>query len=180
MPMPMRKLLQNKTVVASLVVVAGLCLAGNFVRWPQAPFVLVAARPAPDALAVDPALYPVRNLLLVEGRLDDWRDQDLAAAVARDPFARPRTVRPTNDKTTAGELAPPPPVFQVHAISIDADKAFAVVNRQVLAVGEQIEGYVLEQIQSMTIRLRGPAGTIEVPIGPRPGARREQKAASAK
>jgi hypothetical protein len=169
----MRKLLQSKAAVA---VIAMLCIGGNFVKWPTTGALPVVARTSAGAAAVNSAEYPIRTPLQIERTLADWRGQWADLRPGRDPFSPVRGVIPASTNT-ASTPAPGPPPFLVQAISIEADKAFAVINRQVLTTGEQIDGYVLEQIQPTLVRLRGPAGAIAVPVGP---AARQPKTASAK
>src|SRR5829696_5915773 len=127
----MRKLLQNPTIVASLGVIAAVCITANFVPWPNAAMLMaVTARFGTEPVAIDPANYPVRTLLRVEERLAKWRDRPLEIG-QRDPF---RPVRmPSFSTNSSATITPPavPPVFVVQAISIEAGRALAVVNRGV-------------------------------------------------
>lgn len=161
----MRKLLQNSSVVASLVVVAGLCVAANFIRWPKSAAPLnVAARFANDTQLPPLVHYPVRTPLRVEQALADWPRQISDTAIARDPFRRIR--RATPPPTNSVVAAAVPPTLVVQGISIEAERAFAVINRRILTTGDRIDGYVVEQIQPTQVRVSGPAGEITLPVRP--------------
>ncbi len=169
----MRKLLQNKVVVAGLAVVAGACIAGNFVQWPARKGAIpVAARVAPEVSTVDAAAFPVRSPLHIAGSLAAWWQSTNVLATSRDPF-KPAHLTTLRSNPVVVTTAPAtPPTFVVQAISVEGEKAFAVVNRRVLAAGDRIEGYVVENIQASHVRLRGPAGPVTVSISdPRRPAR---------
>src|SRR5689334_9031347 len=175
----MRKLLQNKAVVACLAVVALLSIAGNLVQWPAARTLPVGARAIGDVVAVDPADFPLRAPLQIERTLAGARESLETLRPARDPFSPVRlAVAPSAQGPSPATTPAVPPSFLVQAISIEADKSLVVINRQVLALGEAVDGYVVERIEPKLIRLRGPAGVITVPIGPVP--RRDLKPPAAK
>jgi hypothetical protein len=177
----MRKFLQNRTVVASLCALAGICITANFIRWPGALPLSVRARLGPQPTAVDPASYPIRTPLRVELSLAAWGEQRWEIG-QRDPFRPFRAEGGSVGATNANARAVPAPIapaFVVQAISIDAGRAYAVVNRQVLSVGEQLEGYVLEEIHPTRVRFRGPVGQVDLAIGAAPPPR-NQKSASGK
>ncbi len=161
----MRKLLQNKAVVAGLAVVAVACIAGNFVQWPARRGALaVAARVAPETAAFDAAIFPVRTPLRIADALAAWMHSTNTPAASRDPFgpAHLPTLRSIPVVTTTAPVTPPS--FVVQAISIEDEKVLAVVNRRVVAAGDHIEGYLVERIQANQVHLRGPAGPVTVSI----------------
>jgi len=173
----MRKLLQNKAVVAGLAMVAVLCIAGNFLKWPGRHALTVAARASASPTPSDPANFPIRPALQVAAGLADWRETIQDLSLPRDPFG-PIARLVVSNVSTNPMAGSPFPKFVVQAISIEADKALAVVNRRVVSTGDQLEGYVVEQIHPTQVSLRGPAGLVSVPI--RPSLPRDQKSATAK
>ncbi len=162
----MRKLLQNKAVVACLVLVAAVCLAGDTLkRLFKKSDLPVAARVVPDAVPLVPGTFPIRTSLRVATNFSNWRDWGAGTARLRDPFGSgPSVLLPTN--SVAPPVAPTPPTFTVQAISIDGDRALAVINQRVVAAGDQIEGYRVEAILPDQVRLHGPAGAVTAAIYP--------------
>jgi hypothetical protein len=167
----MRKLLQNKTVVAGLAAVAVLSIAGNFIRWPRTAGRPVHARTLMAASPVAPADFPLRPVVQAEYTLLNWRSQvaEPIPATARDPFRallRPGPVGGTNAVPTA-------PAFTVQAISIEPGRSMAVINRRVVVAGDRIDGYVIEAIDPNRVILAGPAGRLAVGLGgtPQPAAK---------
>lgn len=161
----MRKLLQNKAVVAGLAVVAGACIAGNFVQWPARKGAIpVAARVAPETPAVDAAAFPIRSPLRIAGTLAAWMHSTNAPASSRDPFKPAYLPTPRSNPVLVTTAPATPPSFVVQAISVEGEKILAVVNRRVVAAGDQIEGYLVERIQANQVHLRGPTGPVTVSI----------------
>jgi len=156
----MRRLLQNKSVVASLVAVAGLCIAANFVKGIKGSSSSIAARVAPENESPALISYPIRPTLRASAALVDWQLTASANTLARDPFRR--IARKTAATNAIASVAAP--IFAVQAISIEANRAFAVINRRVLGQGESIDGYVVDRIQPTQVWLSGPAGSILVPV----------------
>ena len=160
----MRRLLQNKSTVASLVAVAALCIAANFVKDLKRPTSPVAARVAPETDAASIPACPIRTPLRVTKALSDWQSAALLQELpARDPFRRVlgRAANPTNAVVRLSTAT-----LTVQAISIEADRALAVINRRVLAQGESIDGYRVDRIQPTQVWLSGPAGTMVLPVQP--------------
>ena len=142
----MRKLLQNKAVVTSLVLVAAICFAREpLTRLVKKADLPIAARVVPDATPLPPEAFPIRTALQIATNFSEWRSAGSLAGSAslRDPFSPVTSSTPATNVTVV-PAAPTPPTFTVQAISIDGDRALAVVNHQVLATGDQIEGYRVE------------------------------------
>lgn len=170
----MRKLLQNKAVVVGLVVVAVACVANSFVKRPpgRAPMP-VAARVITEAVPMDPGAFPLRPTLKIATNFAGWLESTNSREPARDPF-RATQFSLIVTSAVASTSAPAPPIFVVQAISIEGDRAIAVVNRRVVMPGDRLEGYILDSIQATQVFLRGPAGPVAA--GLRPASRSAPKA----
>lgn len=158
----MRKLLQNKTVVGSLCVIAVLIGAGNFVKLPVRRLVVVSARPA--ALPVnsaEPEVLQVPPPPRICAELTGWHELFPSAALRRDPFAIAGGVGP---KTSGSTNAPLLPVFVLQAVSIEAGRALAVINRTIVTTGESLGDYVVERIQPSEVWLKNSFGRVIVPM----------------
>lgn len=83
----------------------------------------------------------------------------LTPPVQRDPFAWPDSLAQTN-----ATIVRPAPSFVLQAISIDADKAFAVLNQRVVSPGESLGEYVVERILPREVWMVGPAGRIVITL----------------
>lgn len=153
----MRKLLQNKTVVASLAVVAMLCIAGNFLKWPAPKDMNVAARSDETIQTVSPVTFPAWETAKVVQSLPNWSAQHPSQPAGRDPFRR--VLKPANNLTESAL-----PRFTVQAVSIDGNKALAVVNRTIVRTGDTISAYLVVRIAANAVHLQGAAGEIVVPV----------------
>src|SRR5262245_60186188 len=152
----MRKILQSKTGVSGLVAVAILSIAANFLELPVRKGMSAAARESAPALedareesfGVPPASRTARELI-------EWREMFPLDTLQRDPFAAIVAPAPaaTNNAATM-------PAFHLQAVSIDGDRVLAVINRRVVAEGEQIEGCRVEKILPTEVRLISPFGPI--------------------
>ena len=166
----MRKLLQNKWVVSGLATVALGCVAGNFVKFPSRTALTAAAREAsPIEAEGTPVSYQVPGVTRFERAVRSWRDLFPVERAAHDPFAWPAlagTSRGTAPQITAAptNLANllVPPVFVLQAVSVEADRAFAVINQTVVTEGDQIYGYRVERIIPTQVRLMGALGPLNV------------------
>jgi len=148
----MRRILQSKTGVSFLTVVAFVCVAANFVRWPQRRAVTATAREnSGPAEELRDEAYQVPPLSRVAAELRDWRELFPLETLRRDPFAA--VFMPPPAATTN---VPTMPAFQLQAVSLAAGKAFAVINNRVVAEGEIIEGCRVEKILRTEVRLVSP------------------------
>jgi hypothetical protein len=159
----MRKLLQSKLAVSCMAAVALISIAANFIDLPLRPAVTVAARTPTGTAPEAEEIYRVPPPLEAAPRLRAWRDLFPERALTRDPFAlamaRPAVVRVL---TTPG--APPPPEFHLQGISIDGDRVLAVLNRQVVGVGDPVGDYQVERISATQVELRNQWGRVIVPM----------------
>ena len=138
--------LRNKAVVSGLVVVAAVITISQFVDWPSRKPLAASARTAPSQQPAPTFDAPSQPSVLLG--LSNHVDFSVSG---RDPFAWPRRTQP------AGGASVP---FVVSAISIDAGKALAVINQRVVAPGDRIGEYVVEQILPNQVHLRGPDGSV--------------------
>jgi hypothetical protein len=148
----MRNLLQNKTVVSCLAVVAVVCLAGNFIDLPRRQTANADARenavPAEEAREDS---YRVPPLSSVAAELRNWWEVFPVETPRRDPFAAVFVPPPSAVTNTATM-----PSFQLQAVSLAAGRALAVINRRVVAEGEFIENCRVEKILPREVRLVSP------------------------
>jgi hypothetical protein len=153
----MRKILRSETVVSCLVAVAVLSVTANFLKFPQRRAMSATAREGSTLLenSREESLN-VPPTSRVEREMTGWREMFPLDTLRRDPFAASMAPPPapvTNPMAT-------PPVFHLQAISIDGDRVLAVINRRVVAEGEQIEGCRVEKILPTEVRLTSPFGPI--------------------
>jgi len=144
--------LKSKGVVIALVLVAAGVVTVRFGKWPSGkPILMARARPAPAPF--------VEENFQVRPRLNlSWEQVGgtSSASPLRDPFAWPYS---TN--TGAAEVSVPGTESLVlQAISIDAGRAVAVLNRRVLSVGESVGRYTVEKILPSEVWVRGPGGQL--------------------
>lgn len=139
--------------MSGLVVVAVVIVAAQFVDLPARKPIPAAARSAIVQVAVTERTFDVPLTPAIVGELSGRADL-LRTAAGRDPFAWPRQAPVLTN--APGTKAP----FVVSAISIDAGKALAVINQRIVAVGDTLGGYVVEQILPDEVRLRGPEGPV--------------------
>ena len=157
----MRKLLQNKAVVGSLCAVAVLFVAGNFVDLRVRRLIPVAARPVSlPPNSAEPVTFTVPPTPRICSELSEWRELFPAATIRRDPFAIPGAHAVTSVSTNA----PSVPVFALQAVSIEPGRAFAVINQTIVATGEHLGDYVVEQIQPTEVWLKNTFGRVIVPM----------------
>ena len=145
----MRKILQNRTGVGWLVVVAAVCVAGNFIHLPNHQPLTASGREnatAPEEVFNAPPASRVAD------ELRNWRETFPLETLSRDPFAA--TIEPPPAAVT--NLGPTLPTFQLQAVSLADGKALAVINRRVVAEGEMIEGCRVERILPREVRLVSP------------------------
>ncbi len=161
----MRKLLQNKAVVAGLAVVAAGAVSANFISFPKLLGMSAAARPlavVTEAAPELPLTVPSRSRLSTEQR--EWRELFPLNPNVRDPFAPPAEPPPTVVPELVATNSPVAPGFVLQAISYEAGRAYAVINQQVLAEGEKLSGYVVEKILPATVHLQGALGRISLTV----------------
>ncbi|SRR5258706_4361266 len=153
----MKNPLQSKAVVASLIVIAGLVIAANVVKFP----VVTAASHGPSGTPVVPPSettqekFEIPPRLMIREQLVSSYELLVRGPLARDPFRW--SARAVSGPTNAVFAAPS---FKLQGVSIDADKAFAVLNRRVVGVGEKLDEYVVERIFPTEVWMRGPAGRL--------------------
>lgn len=159
----MRKLLQNKAVVGALSVVAIASVAANFVKLPTGRFPVVNAR-QPEAAPPMPAegQFHIHGPAFASLAARPWRELYPIDSRARDPFAPAVLPNPVTVPVPKEPDLATPPEFQLQAVSLDGNQAFAVINQTVLREGESIAGYQVAQIEPRQVRLTGPLGPIVV------------------
>ena len=155
----MRTLLQNKTVVSCLVVVAVLSVTANFIKFPSRPALSATARenaPPPENSREESPDVPAASR--VERETTAWRELFPRDRPHRDPFAALMAAPPA----TATNHIAARPVLRLQAVSIEADRILAVINQRVVAEGEQIEGCRVEKILPTEVHLTSPLGPVTV------------------
>lgn len=158
----MRKLLQNKLVVTALAVVALLSVAANFVKLPKRLSLAAAREPSADPAVPTPSNFQVPGETEFSRNLRSWNDYFPVDASARDPFA-PNVQSTTVEQPVVAPTNPTlPPTLVLQAVSIEANRPFAVINQTVLTEGESINGYRIERILPTHVRLSGSLGIITV------------------
>jgi hypothetical protein len=90
--------------------------------------------------------------LEIRDSLLSW-SETAPARLLRDPFAWRGGAQ-----SASAQTQPATTLFRLQAISIDADKAYAVVNRQVVRPGEKVGDHLVERILATEVWMRGPAG----------------------
>ena len=149
--------LKSKGVVIALVLIAAGVVTVRFGKWPSGkPILMARARPAPTPLVeekfqVHPRLNISWEQLLPLGGTD-------SASPLRDPFAWPYSTNTAPDVVAL----PGTESLVLQAISIDAGRAVAVLNRRVLSVGESVGQYTVEKILPSEVWVRGPGGQLVV------------------
>lgn len=159
----MRTLLQNKFAVICFLAAAVV------VWWFNGP-TAAGSKAGTDAVSVptpvgesapDPIVMP--PVLAVDAVLADWSvpaggDGDGAGRgrLREDPFAYRAAVVPVSEAGDTGDSAPPELVLQ--AISIEGDKALAVVSRRVLACGETVKDWRVLRIEPEEVWVEGASG----------------------
>ncbi len=72
----------------------------------------------------------------------------------RDPFGRViRLLRPPVDLSKIVEVASAPQTdrFSVSAISSNGTRSFAIINNQIVGVGDRVDGYTIVEIQDLRV-----------------------------
>lgn len=169
----MRKLLQNKLVVSALAGVAVLSVAGNFVKLPRR-FSSAAARGSEvNAAEAAPVSTAVPGETEFSRTIRAWHDLYPIDISARDPFA-PR-IDPVPQQpgiVTIAANSTLPPSFILNAVSIEARRPWAVINRTVVTEGESINGYRVDKIIATGVTLHGDLGSISIDMN-RPSQRQK-------
>ena len=161
----MRKLLQNKAVVAALSVVAVASVTANFVKLPKGRLSVVNARQTePVSPAPAEGQYHIHGPAFASLAARPWRELYPIQPEARDPFAPAVLPNPVTVPVPREPDPSQPPSFQLQAVSLDGSQAFAVINQVVLREGESIAGYQVAQIEPRQVRLTGPLGPIIVAL----------------
>jgi hypothetical protein len=126
----------------------------------------VAAREGAEAEpGLDSAIVTTNSPARYLTELAGWRTLFPDSELRRDPFTqtgRPDGAAPAETGSDAGQGAEVPLTLQ--AVSIHADRALAVINRQVVAVGEKVSGFVVEKITPLEVTLTGDTGTRTIRI----------------
>ncbi len=154
----MRKLLNNPWVVL------GLCSVAVVILYFSADEIEVQPLSAPSARAPRPLLVPKVDLASVEHVTIDLAKLDWPTTIIRDPFA-PATqshggVLPLdrNDGLPILDMVQPPPL-QLRAVAMKPAPKVAMINRQIVSEGDEIEGLRVTRIESDGVWLKGPAGS---------------------
>lgn len=159
--MRMRKLLQNKKVVSCLAIIAVLSVAANFVKLPSLKtFNAVAREPETPISATGTTVFEVPGITRFSRRYTNWQTLLPIDVTARDPFAPVTSGIPT---IARGSVTNPSfPGFALQGVSIEGDRAFAVINQTVVTQGESLSGYRVDRIDPGQVALSGRAGTLVV------------------
>jgi len=165
----MRTLLQNKAVVCALVVAALGAIGWNF--RPPAPRPAAKARP-PSPASPKPASIPeLATVATVTPRprtvLSNWLELLPDERVRRDPFVQARSSPPSKPRqslpsSTLSASATNSANFILHAVIIEGEDSFAVVNRRVVRVGDVLDTWRVETIESHAVRLRQDDQRLEI------------------
>ena len=151
----MRRILQSKLGVSILCLVAALCCVANFVKLPARRGPLTGAARGNSAIpgsagaeGGDSSPAPAAPLpLKCASALAGWRSLWPDGGVRRDPFQfADSETRPSPTHGLAG-VPSAAEVLTVQAISLDDQRALAVINRRVVGVGEWVGDY---QVVGMT------------------------------
>jgi len=172
----MRKLLQSKAVVVSLLAIALLAWIGNSLR-------------SPGRVASDRALNtrPDAENASVSERMESMPPTELAVTAAlrqglvpknfpgarSNPFVYPDAPGATSPLPTNAGLPVRTPVLQ--AISIGPRGSLAVIDRTVVGPGEQVMGWRVDRIEADVVWVEGLAGRIALRL-PRGAANTEGNA----
>ena len=136
----------------ALVVVAAVVITVRFGKWPSGkPILMARARPAPAPVVEE--TYQVRPRVNIT-----WQQLGgtSSATPLRDPFAWAYSTNTgPADVVIAGTES-----LVLQAISINAGRAVAVLNRRVLEVGESLGQYRIEKILPAEVWVRGPGGQL--------------------
>jgi len=169
----MRKLLQNKLVVSALAGVAVLSVAGNFVKLPKRLSLAAAREPEVNAAEAAPVSTTVPGETEFSRTLSAWHELYPVDISARDPFAPgidPATPQPGIVAIATNPSLPPS--FILSAVSIEAHRPWAVINRTVVTEGELINGYRVEKIIATSVTLNGDLGSFSIDMN-RPSQRQK-------
>ena len=169
----MRKLLQNKLVVSALAGIAVLSVAGNFVKLPGRFSSAAAREPEVNAAEAAPVSMIVPGETEFSRTLRAWHELYPINPSARDPFVP--GIEPTAQRTGTVTIATNPslaPSFILHAVSIEAHRHWAVINRTVVTEGELINGYRVEKILTASVTLNGDVGSFSIDMN-RPSQRQK-------
>lgn len=175
----MRKLLQNKLVVSALAGVAVLSVVANFVKLPKRLSLAVAREPSTEPAEVSPTTLHVPGETEFSRTLRAWHELYPINSAARDPFApmiEPATMQPVAVAVAMAANPSLPPSFVLQAISIEANRPFAVINQTVVTEGEWISGYRVERILPTRVTLSGGFGSLSIDMS---RASQRQKAPTA-
>lgn len=161
----MRKLLRNKFFVGLMSIAAVLLIAKDFVFKQRSGAMVVEAR-STDFAPLAPSSGGEGGLafapLAVESRLTNWSSLFSASAFPRDPFALSKPSAKAAATNVAPLALPPVERLTLQAISIDADQAFAVINRRILRAGDAVEGFTIESIERGEVHLNHPLGSVRL------------------
>ena len=158
----MTKILENKWVMAALILVAIAAVGWNF-RSSLGGSLTVNARESADG-AVDPAAgdaMTLHNALLastnkarLNGNLTTWRQATAESEIKRDPF-----LYPVRSEHSDGSVANPevqgPPSLDLQAISMQGTAGLAVINRQLVGLGDSVSGYEVLAITAGEVQVQG-------------------------
>ena len=144
--------LKSKAVVIGLVIVAAGIVTVRFGKWPS-------GRPILQARARPPVAPLVEENYQVRPRVNLGAGKELLSSsegLQRDPFAWPYSTNSGPGAVAASTTES----LALQAISIEGDRAVAVLNRRVLEVGESVGPYRIEKILPSEVWVRGPGGQL--------------------
>jgi hypothetical protein len=170
----MTHLLQDKRIVSILAVAAVLVVGWRFQglreRWlPPVPVAALEAAVSPfqalpdsQAVLAAPGPGPRESVL---NNLTHWERLIGDSTFTRDPFGPLIASADPGPASRIGAGLPGDDLLVLSAVSIEPLKAFAVINRQILAVGEPIGTYQVERIRSHEVWLQHPTGRRVLRLG---------------
>ena len=186
----MRKALNNPIVVGILCVVALVCVywqvsaPSEYLTEVDAEEVVVAdpiinAEHASPPQVSSPPPTPAPVLVGNGSSPPSFSSKEIIAQweaeFSRDPFKRvasamvsPMKTSPTGETNRSADSLIPRKVFQLQAISIEGPRRFAVINHQVVAEGETLEGSRLVKIHADGVVFSDHRGEYQVEFGSQP------------
>jgi hypothetical protein len=172
----MTKLLQSRWTLPFALAAALAVWIGDQ-RSPQGSTAPIRSRKVLEPEAASVASQPALQELSIQGALREWLAQqaDLAGTKRReDPFlewAEPHVLSPASTGMVSGL-----PVLR--GISLGAGRPLAILDRTVVGEGESLGSWRIDRIESDTVWVEGPTGTIGLTLARDPVLPAAAKAAA--
>ncbi|MHB9006593.1 MAG: hypothetical protein ACYDC1_06640 [Limisphaerales bacterium] len=155
----MTKLPHLRLWVTGVVALAFMAWVATVVDWRELSVEQRLTVPVPTARQEPSDPFVVPPALKIAGALSAWRPGANGTSRA-DPFAY---VRPSPAAEGTADLAGPDVgLWALTGISLAGDRAFAVVNRTVVAVGDEVGSCRVERIGRDEVVLAGPRGPVRL------------------